>query len=393
MALFKQYTIISPGEDIQCEEKSLAGTITSLPPKGVLIKMHTSGVCHSDLHQWLKGGFRLSESQYIRFADRKGMGYPKVPGHEISGTVYEFGSDVREEEVSLRKGDLVVVYPWIGCAYCSNCENGENDHCTGENLQEIGFNIDGGYSEFVTVPHYRYALPIPSTISPDLAAILGCSSLTAYNAVKTGLAESQHIGNLESTDQLHVAVVGLGGLGSWAVSFIPILFQSTTKASVIVTGIDINGSKLCTFLDEGQIQKSFHLSPTQPAQEQASKCVKETSTTSYQIIFDFVNNPLTFDLSVHLLGNHGVLLSVGLFGGTGHVQLPLLTLRRKRIIGIHVGSYNLFKEMLEFLTLHIKDMKTPPLLTYSLDDCMKALKDLKEGKVSGRSILKVTYTM
>lgn len=389
MAVFKQYIIVSPGQDIQCKEETLSKAIADLPPKGVLVKVHSSGVCHTDLHQWLEGGFCLSDSEYLLFANREGMGYPKVPGHEISGTIYEFGPDVREDESSLNKGDCVIVYPWIACGDCRYCEKGDNDHCTGSKAQEIGMTINGGYSEFVIVPHYRYAVPLPSTISIDLGSVLGCSSLTVYNAVKTGLAELPEAGDWRSDDQFHVAVVGLGGLGSWAVSFIPLLFKPAIKPNVAITGIDINASKLSTLLDEGLIQDSFHLSTLKPSQEQASMCRDKVSTKGYQIIFDFVNNPLTFDVSIRLLGNHGVLVSVGLFGGTGNVQLPLLSLERKKIIGIHTGSYSLFKEMLEFLASNIDNIKTPTLSPYPLTDCMKALRDVKEGKISGRAILKV----
>lgn len=72
--------------------------------------------------------------------------------------------------------------------------------------QEIGFLNQGGYADFVMVPHERlvvasllipsysrlfsfgnagrYVVVLPSTVDLEMACMLPCSGLTAYSAIK-----------------------------------------------------------------------------------------------------------------------------------------------------------------------------------------------------------------
>src|SRR5919112_6739650 len=53
-------------------------------PKGsqVLVKVQSSGVCHSDIHLW-EGGYQGPEGQFLKTTDR-GVKYPLTPGHEVA---------------------------------------------------------------------------------------------------------------------------------------------------------------------------------------------------------------------------------------------------------------------------------------------------------------------
>ena len=54
-------------------------------PKGtqVLVKIQSSGVCHSDVHVW-EGYYEGIGGQQLKTIDR-GVKYPLTPGHEIAG--------------------------------------------------------------------------------------------------------------------------------------------------------------------------------------------------------------------------------------------------------------------------------------------------------------------
>ena len=383
---YMSYVIVSPGSDLECQEQTIDSLIANLPPEGVVVKVHSAGVCHTDLHQWQDGGYRLSETQMFSFVGRPGYGYPKVPGHEIAGTVYSLGKGLTGDKVPFKIGDRVCVYPWIGCMQCFHCHNEHDDYCIGGVSHEIGMNINGGYSEFVSLPHHRYVVPFSPSISMDLASLLGCSCLTAYNAIKTGVSVITEP-LLKESNELQVVVIGLGGLGQWALSFLPILLAPKIKGKLTITGIDVNKAKLDAAIKDGLVHKILQISPSESTEKQAKDWLAKTCS-QYHIVIDFVNNPVTFDLSVHILGKGGVLILVGLFGGTGSLQLPLFALSRKRIVGIQTGSLKDFKEVLEFLESNIDVIKGPELMPYKLCDCMKALNDLKDGKVHGRAILK-----
>lgn len=98
---------------------------------GLLIKVKGCGVCGTDVHI-LKEEFPSSP--------------PVVLGHELSGEVVEAGKDVGSVDV----GDSVTVNPNISCDKCTSCRNGKPHLC--KNWRGIGIHIDGGYSEFLSVP-------------------------------------------------------------------------------------------------------------------------------------------------------------------------------------------------------------------------------------------------
>lgn len=70
----------------------------SLGPRDVRIKLHTVGICGSDVHYYTHGGI----GQFI-------VNAPMILGHEASGTVVEVGADVS----SLQVGDRVCMEPGI----------------------------------------------------------------------------------------------------------------------------------------------------------------------------------------------------------------------------------------------------------------------------------------
>ncbi|MEJ2266958.1 MAG: alcohol dehydrogenase catalytic domain-containing protein, partial [Anaerolineales bacterium] len=95
----------------------------------VLIRVHTCGVCHTDLH--------ILDSELTE---------PKLPlilGHEIVGTVAKTGANVKKFEI----GDRIGV-PWLGYTdgTCRYCQRGQENLC--ENPGFTGYTIDGGYAQF-----------------------------------------------------------------------------------------------------------------------------------------------------------------------------------------------------------------------------------------------------
>ena len=100
----KAAQIVKPKESLKVQE------LETPKPNGsqVLVKVHSSGVCHSDIHLW-EGGYEGPHGLFLKTIDR-GVKYPLTPGHEIAGTVDTLG----EQAEGFSKNDKVLVYPWIG---------------------------------------------------------------------------------------------------------------------------------------------------------------------------------------------------------------------------------------------------------------------------------------
>ena len=104
----------------------------------VLIKVVSTGVCHSDLHLW-EGGYDTGDG-FMKVTDR-GVKFPVTPGHEVVGNIEKIGESVKDVKI----GDTVLVYPWIGCDTCPTCQKGDTNLC--ENPKSLGVFQDGGYAE------------------------------------------------------------------------------------------------------------------------------------------------------------------------------------------------------------------------------------------------------
>ena len=63
----------------------------------VVVKVRSSGVCHSDIHLW-EGGYEGIEGQFLKTSDR-GVSYPLTPGHEIAGTIESWEKRQRRERL------------------------------------------------------------------------------------------------------------------------------------------------------------------------------------------------------------------------------------------------------------------------------------------------------
>ncbi len=385
MAFYKSYFIPAPNGGLHCRETSIQDTVDNVPDTGSIIKVQYAGVCHSDIHYY-EGGYTLSENETLEFAARPGYGYPKVPGHEVSGIVHTLGGNV-PPGCGVCIGDKVCVFAWMGCGNCAMCDTDETSYCVGSHT-ELGMCIDGGYTQYLIVPHYKYILPVPSNISMELGCTLSCGCLTAYNACNVAIGNVPGV-IMKNASSFKIALIGLGGVGQWAMKILPFLLSKCQQQpNFKITGIDIDQIRLNGFHKSGDLNDIFVMQKTKPINIQVGDILSNVETP-FNVVIDFVNNPSSFKFGTGILGAGGVLVSIGLYGGTGEVCLPLLALKKQKIIGVQTGSLKEFKELITLL--QDSNITGPTITMYQLDDCMQAMSDLKAGNIPGRAILKCQY--
>ncbi len=320
----------------------------------VLIKIKSTGVCHSDLHLW-EGGYDTGDG-FMKVTDR-GVKFPVTPGHEIVGTIEEIGSSVQGVNV----GDLVLVYPWIGCGSCPTCKKGDTNLC--ETPKSLGVFQNGGYAEHVLVPDYKFLAKIDG-LDPDAAASLACSGLTAYTAIKKAILNEPE----------NILIVGAGGLGLMGVQ----IASSLSKSNII-----------CADLDDKKLESAKQLGATHIINTKGSDSIEKIMSICNEkgvdSIVDFVNAPPTVKMDLSLVRKRGNIVLVGLFGGA--VELPLVSVPLKAITiqGAYTGNYN---DMVELIKL-AQDGVINPIVSkrYSLDEANSALEDLKNRKIIGRAVI------
>ena len=327
-------------------------------PKGsqVLVKVQSSGVCHSDIHLW-EGGYEGPQGQFLKTTDR-GVKYPLTPGHEVAGIIDSLG----EQTEGFAKNEKVLVYPWIGDGLCPACRIGEENLC--DKPRSLGIYNDGGYADYVLVPSYKYLVKLGDEIDTDVSAPLSCSALTAYGAVKNG--------NLTPND--NVVIVGTGGLGLMAIQ----LAKAITGSRIIA--LDRDDEKLKAAKENGadDIINS--------TKEDVVKAVMElTERMGADAVIDFVNASSTVEVDMNFLRRRAKLVLVGLFGGELKLNLIAMPTRSYKLIGSYTGSMN---DLIELVSLAKRGIIKPVISNrFKLDEATKALEMLKDGKILGRGVI------
>ena len=352
--MMKASRIIKPKESLQVQEMK-----TPVPSGSqVLVKVESSGVCHSDIHLW-DGGYEGPENTFLKTVDR-GVKYPLTPGHEIAGFVEDLGEEARGK---FNRDDKVIVYPWIGEGLCPACIEGEENLC--DKPRSLGVYQDGGYAEYVLVPSYRYLVKLNNnSIELDVAATLPCSSLTAYNALRNARLEPYH----------NLVIVGAGGLGLMAIQLAKAIFG----ARIITLDLDDNKLKVAKENGADIILNS--------KKEDPIKAIMElTSNLGVDAVIDFVNSTKSVQTDMQFLRRRAKLVLVGLYGGELKLNLISIPTKAHRIIGSYTGTLN---ELVGLLSLAERGVINPVVTDrFKLEEATKALSELKKGNIIGRGVI------
>lgn len=347
----KAAQIVTPKEPLELKDMEIPKPNES----EVVVKVKAVGVCHSDLHLW-DGGYDAGAGVFLKATDR-GVKFPVIPGHEVVGTITQIGSSVKEFKI----GDEILVYPWIGCGVCPACKAENENLCDAP--RSLGVFQNGGYAEYVLIPHFKYLIKITG-IDLEGAASLACSGLTAFTAVKKTNASAGQF----------LVIIGAGGLGLMSIQ----IAKAITKATIICADLDDN--KLTAAKKLGADHTINSKDP-----EAVQKIISICNNKGAECVIDFVNAPPTVKMGLAILRKRGNLILVGLFGGAAEIVLPTIPLKAITIQGAYTGNY---KSLVELVELAKKGGINPIVSKrYSLDDVNTALGDLKQGKIIGRAVI------
>ncbi|CCM01153.1 uncharacterized protein FIBRA_03201 [Fibroporia radiculosa] len=345
---FKGYALIDPSK--WSDLKLVTFQPKNFQPEDVEIAITHCGVCGSDLHT-------LSQ----------GWGEPKLPivvGHEIIGKVTRVGDKVS----GFKPGDRAGVGAQIGsCMKCRACKSDYENYCPSEietynGEYPDGIITQGGYSTAIRA-HERFVFPIPDEIESAHAASMLCAGLTVFSPLKTyGAGPGKKVG-----------IVGVGGLGHYAVLF--------AKAM---------GAEVYAFThDTSKIEDIREMGAHHVIDVNIKDFAKPFSHTldiilatrdSYE-----PDTPLSDYLS--MLWVHGKFITVGI----PNVNNPLPQLHPFAFAGngclvggSHVGSK---KECLEMLELARSKNVRPWIETLPMKQAKHALENLNANRVRYRYVL------
>jgi D-arabinose 1-dehydrogenase-like Zn-dependent alcohol dehydrogenase len=346
----RMFQVCVCGQPLQCNEAP-----TPLPAgTEVLLKVLAAGVCHSDLHL-ADGWFDLGGGKRMSLEDR-GMKLPVTLGHENVGEVVAVGP----QATGVKVGQRMLADPWIGCGKCAPCLRNEDNLCTA--MRSLGVFSNGGYADYMMVPHPRYLFDI-GDLPPERVAPLACSGVTTFGALK----------KVTTLTREPTVIIGAGGLGLMCLA----LHQKMGGHSAIV--VDIDPAKRDAAKKAGAAAVIDGKAPDAVAQIQTL-----TNGGAWAVI-DVVGSTQSAALGYGSLIKGGRYIIVGLYGGDFTLSLPPIPMRALTIQGSYVGSVPEMTELMELVRR--TGLPDVPVATRPLDDVNAVHGELRAGKIVGRVVL------
>jgi len=180
----------------------------TIGPNDVLIRIHTSAICGTDMHIWNWDTW-----------SQKTIPVPMHVGHEYAGVIEQVGAEVEGYKV----GDRVSGEGHIVCGHCRNCKAGKRHLCP--NTVGVGVNRPGSFAEYLSLPATNL-FKLRDGISNEMAAIFDPFG----NATHTALSF-----NMVGED---VLITGAGPIGCMAVA----IARFVGARNVVIT--DVNPYRL-----------------------------------------------------------------------------------------------------------------------------------------------------
>ena len=172
-------------EDVALDTKDVE--VPQAGPGDVLVRVKACGLCRTDLH--------------IIEGDLPQRKLPVIPGHQVIGVVEQMGHEVS----GVKPGDRVGV-AWLNwtCGACDFCRLGQENLCI--NARFTGYDVDGGYAEYLSAPAY-FVYRIPESFSDEHAAPLLCGGVIGYRALKLSqVAPGQGLGLYGFGSSAHIVL-------------------------------------------------------------------------------------------------------------------------------------------------------------------------------------------
>ncbi|MEB7503742.1 alcohol dehydrogenase AdhP [Arthrobacter koreensis] len=315
--------------------------IPSPGPGQVLVKLVSTGVCHTDLHA-AQGDWPVKPTP------------PFIPGHEGVGRVVQLGEGVTE----LKEGDMVGnAWLWSACGVCEYCRTGWETLC--EQQQNGGYTVNGSFGEYMLVDE-KFAARIPEGADPVEVAPVLCAGVTVYKGLKV----------TEARPGQWVVISGIGGLGHVAV-------QYARAMGLRVAAVDIADDKLALAREYGAEVTVNALN------EDPVEAIQAQTGGAHGVLVTAVH-PSAFGQAIGMARRGGTIVFNGLPPGEFPAPIFDIVLKGLTIRGSIVGTR---QDMVEALDFYARGLIHPKIATRPLDDINDVLDELAAGRIDGRVVV------
>lgn len=324
------------------------------PGKGeVLIRVLAAGVCRTDLH--------------IRDDPDQLTPAHTTLGHEIAGEIAALGENTGNWNI----GDRVVVHPCWACHVCPACRAGRENACQGNGTRDVppptpGVSVDGGMAQFTLAP--ASSLIAIGDLDPAVAAVLADAGLAPYHSVR--LMRDRLVPGTTAV------VIGLGGLGQFAVQMLKIM----TPAKVVALDVSDGALEIARPMVDAVLRAD--------AGTAAQDVLAVTGPGGAEVVIDLVGTEQSLRLAACVVTPYGAIQVIGLGAGSvpfeAHVVSSIGLPWGATLMKPYSGSY---RDLAEVIALAQAGRLTATIERFPLADAVRAFDLLEAGKVNGRAVL------
>ena len=309
----------------------------------LLVRVLTCGVCHTELDE-IEG--RTPPPRL-----------PIILGHQVVGSIEQTGSKASK----FKPGDRVgVAWIYSACGKCKFCLSGRENLCP--DFRATGRDANGGYAEYMTVLE-DFAYRIPDIFSDSEAAPLLCAGAIGYRSLKlTTLKDGQNLG-----------LTGFGASGHLVLKMVKHKFPNT-KVFVFARSEKERefarelGAVWTGDTDEMPPERLDSIIDTTPVWKPVVEALKNLDSGGRLVINAIRKENIDLDYLLNL-------------------DYPTHLWMEKEIKSVANVTR---ADVVEFLQLAAEIPIKPEVKEYPLEEANRALLELKERKIRGAKVLRIS---
>ena len=282
----------------------------------VKIKVAWTGICGSDLHEYLAGPI------FVPVDEEHPLSHDKAPitmGHEYCGEITELGAGV----TGLAIGDRVAIEPIFACGTCPACHEGKYNLC--DSLGFVGLSGGhGGFAAFSVVPA-GMVHKMPDALSMEQGALVEPAAV-ALHAVR--------MSKIKAGDT--AAVFGAGPIGL-----------------LVVEALRVAGAAQIHVVEPSpeRREKALELGATSAIDPMSTDPVEtiRTATGGVNVAFEVTGVPRVLPQCIDSTRHEGQTLIVSIWEGDAAFQPNTAVLKERQLLGT-IAYRNIYPAVMELMT-------------------------------------------
>ena len=311
----------------------------------VSIRIAYCGICGTDMH--------------VFHGNMDGrVGFERVIGHEMSGTIESVGSNISD----FQPGQRVVVRPLVQCGDCPACNAGHEHIC--HNLKFLGLDTDGAMQEYWCVPAHTVH-KLPDEIRMDHAALIEPVAVACHDVRLSRLKAGED-----------VVVIGGGPIG-----VLVAMVARDAGGKVVIS--EVNPHRL-------EIAAKLGFDTINPMETDLAEAVNSrTDSKGADVVFEVSGTQAGADAMTAIASTRGRIVMVAIHASKPQVDMFRFFWRELELIGVRVYEKEDYEKAISIIVNGGIDADTIITDVSALQDIQSAFDKLDSSPTALKSVIKV----